>query len=251
MTTSEATRPAESVRAGTNHRGEQLCAWCGPALIVLFATGLLLAGLWPPPRPTASPAEITAFYTDHLLRTRIGLCLMMAGIALLIPWGASIAVQTNRIRSVSPVYTYVQVAAVAVSTMIGVLSIVIWGTVAFRPDELAPETTRALNDLAWLFFVFDWSPLFVWYASVALAIFGDRAESPIFPRWSGYVGVWVALLSVPGGVVILFKTGPLAFNGIIGIWIPLGVFFIWILVMTRLVIAAIKRRGEASEPGIG
>lgn len=225
--------------------GELLCAWCGPALIVLFATGLLLAGLWPPPSPTASPDQVTAFYSGHLTRTRIGLCLMMAGIALLIPWGASIAALTNRIRSGSPVYTYVQVGAVAVSTMIGVLSIVIWGTVAFRPDELAPETTRALNDLAWLFFVFDWSPLFVWYMSVSLAIFADRDGSPVFPRWSGYLGVWVALLSVPGGVVILFKSGPLAFNGIIGIWIPLGVFFVWIVVMTALGTAAINRRPES------
>jgi hypothetical protein len=234
-----------------SRKGELLCAWCGPVLVVLLGTGLILAGLWPPPHPTAGPEQISSFYTDHLTRTRIGLCLMMAGIGLLIPWGASIAAQTNRIKTGSPVFTYAQVAAVAVSTMIGVMSVVIWAAAAFRPDEIAPATTRTLNDLAWLFFVFDWSPLFVWYASVALAIFGDRAESPIFPRWSGYVGVWVALLSVPGGVVILFKSGPLAFNGIIGIWIPLGVFFIWILVMTKLVIAAIKRRGDASEPGIG
>ncbi|HTK66024.1 MAG TPA: hypothetical protein VL595_26850 [Pseudonocardia sp.] len=251
MTTSEAARPAESVRAVTHHRGELLCVWCGPALVVLLGAGLLLAGLWPPPRPTASPAEIAAFYTGHLLRTRIGLCLMMAGIALLIPWGASIAVQTNRTRSGSPIYTYVQVAAVAVSAMIGVLSIVIWGTAAFRADELAPETTRTLNDLGWLFFVFDWSPLFVWYASVSLAIFGDRDDPPLFPRWSAYVGVWVALLSVPGGVVLLFKTGPLAFNGIIGIWIPLGVFFVWILVMTTLVISRITQRGAMPETTVG
>jgi hypothetical protein len=232
-----------------SRKGELLCVWCGPVLVVLLGTGLILAGLWPPPHPTAGPEQISSFYTDHLTRTRIGLCLMMAGIGLLIPWGASIAAQTNRIKAGSPVFTYVQVAAVAVSTMIGVMSVVIWGTVAFRPDEISPETTRALNDLAWLFFVFDWSPLFVWYLAVSLAIFGDRAGSPVFPRWSGYLGVWVALLSVPGGVVILFKTGPLAFNGIIGIWIPLGVFFVWIAVMTVLAIKAIDGRQEILEPG--
>jgi hypothetical protein len=224
-----------------NRQGELLCAWCGPALALLLGTGLILAGLWPPPHPSASAAQIASFYTGHLTRTRVGLCLMMTGIALLIPWGASIAAQTNRITSGSPVFTYAQVAAVAVSTMIGVLSIVIWGTAAFRPDQLSPGTTRALNDLAWLFFAFDWSPLFVWYLAVALAIFGDRDESPIFPRWSAYLGLWVAILSVPGGAVILFKTGPLAFNGIIGIWIPLGVFFAWIVVMTVLTIKAINR----------
>jgi hypothetical protein len=52
------------------------------------------------------------------------------------------------------------------------------------------------------------------------------------------------MLSVPGGVMIFFKTGPLAFNGLFGIWIPLGVFFVWIIAMTALTIQAINRQTE-------
>jgi hypothetical protein len=237
-----------------SRKSELLCLWCGPVFLALLGVGLVLAGLWPPPSPTAGSEQISAFYLDHLTRTRVGLCLMMAGIGLEIPWGVAIAVQTHRIKAGSPVLPFVQVAAVAVSTIIGVLSIVLWGAASFRPDEISPEATRTLNDLGWLFFAFDWSPLFVWFMAVALAIFGDRDEAPIFPRWAAYLSVWVAMLSAPGGLVILFKTGPVAFNGVLGIWVPLCVFFVWIVALTVLAIKAVNR-GEVEldsrEPSYG
>ena len=226
-------------------RMQLLCAWCGPVMLVLLGTGVVvLAGFMPAPSPTDSAQEIRSLYVDDLDRIRIGICLMMAGVALILPWGASIAAQTSRIKTGSPVLTFTQVGAVAVTTMIGVASAILWGTASFRPDDISPETTRTLNDIGWIFFVFDWSPLFVWYMAVALAIFTDKSESPIFPRWAGYMSLWVATLSVPGGLMILFKTGPFAFNGVLAIWIPLGVFFVWIIAMTVLVIKAVNREAE-------
>lgn len=223
-----------------------LCAWCGAPLIVLVGGGLLVAGLWPPPEPAASAEQIAAFYAGNPTRIRLGLALMMAGVGLILPWGASIAAQTSRIRTSSTAMTFIQVAAFAAATIIGLASVIAWSVASFRPEEVSPDVTRAFSDLGWFFFVFDWSPLFAWYLAVAIAIFGDTTDSPIFPRWSAYLSLWVATLSVPGGLMIFFKTGPLAFNGIFAIWIPLGVFFVWIIVMTILVVQAANRQ---TEPG--
>lgn len=236
----------EGVDLTTPRRQQLLCAWCGPLLILLIGAGLLIAGLWPPPRPTATAEQMRDFFANSPTQIHLGLALMMAGMGLLVPWGASLAAQTSRIRSSSPVTTFVQVAAVGVATLIGVASIIAWSVASFRPAEVPPDLTRAMSDLGWFFFVFDWSPLFVWYLAVAAAIFGDRDGSPIFPRWSAYLSLWVALLSIPGGLMIFFKTGPLAFNGIFAIWIPLGIFFVWIVVMTALTIQAINRQGAAT-----
>jgi hypothetical protein len=221
-----------------------MCAWCGALLIVLIGGGLLVAGLWPPPRASASAEEIKAFYAGSPLRIRAGLALMMAGMGLIMPWGASIAAMTSRIRDSSSSMTFVQVAAFGVATIIGVSSVICWGVASFRPDEVSAELTRGFSDLGWFFFVFDWSPLAVWYLAVAVAIFGDRSPFPVFPRWSAYLSLWVTTLSAPGGLMIFFKTGPLAFNGLFAIWIPLGVFFVWIIVMTALVIQAVNRQTE-------
>lgn len=236
----------EAIDFATSRRQQLLCSWCGPLFILFIGAGLLIAGLWPPPRPTATAEQMRDFFAKNPAQVHLGLVLMMAGMGLIVPWGASLAAQTSRIRSSSSVTTFVQVAAFGVATLIGVASVIPWAVASFRPTEVAPELTRALSDLGWFFFVFDWSPLFVWYVAVAAAIFGDRDDTPIFPRWSAYLSLWVALLSIPGGLMIFFKTGPLAFNGIFAIWIPLGVFFVWIVAMTTLTIQAINRQGATT-----
>jgi hypothetical protein len=204
--------------------------------------GLLYSGLWPPPRPTDTAEQIRAFYSSDPTRVRLGLAMMMTAMGLIMPWGASIAAQTCRIRSSSPALTMVQLAAFGVATIIGVATVICWSVASFRPDEVPADLTRGFSDLGWFFYVFDWSPLFVWYMAVAMAILGDHSESPVYPRWSAYLSLWVALLSAPGGMVIFFKTGPLAFNGLFGIWIPLGVFFVWIVALTHLTVRAINRQ---------
>jgi hypothetical protein len=51
-------------------------------------------------------------------------------------------------------------------------------------------------------------------------------------------------MSLPGGLIVFFKTGPLAFHGFVAYYFPIVVFFIWLVVMTTFSIRAIKRDGE-------
>ena len=59
---------------------------------------------------------------------RAGMCVFMAGIALVAPWGASIAMQTHRGNPGTSVFTATQLICVAVTTMIGILAPIAWGT---------------------------------------------------------------------------------------------------------------------------
>ncbi len=54
----------------------------------------------------------------------------------------------------------------------------------------------------------------------------------MLPRWLGYLNLWVAMLIIPAGLVLFFKHGPFAWNGVVGLYIPLVAFAIWILSMT-------------------
>jgi hypothetical protein len=236
----------ERRRLQMSRRAQLICVWCGPVMLASIVVGLIvLAGFVPAPHPKATARQITSQYVHNLGGIRAGLCLFMAGIALIGPWGASLMAQTNRARLGTPVFSQTQIVCVAVTMMIGVASCIAWGTAALRAGAVSPDTTRTLNDLGWIFFIFDWSPLAVWYMAVGLAIFMDPSEQRIFPRWAGWLSVWTAILSIPGGATIFFKTGPLAFNGLLALWVPLGVFAIWIAVMTVLVIQAINREASA------
>ena len=71
---------------------------------------------------------------------------------------------------------------------------------------------------------------------------------PVYPRWYAYLNFFSEVMGVfPAGLVVLFKEGPLAWNGIIVWGIGVAIFFIWICVTAYLVIA--WPGGHATQPG--
>ena len=117
----------------------------------------------------------------------------------------------------------------------------VWALGAFRPQEISPEITRAINDLGFFLFTFAWTPGGAWFAILAITIFSDKAAQPLYPRWLGYFSLWCALLEVPAGLVIFFKSGPFSYNGLIALYIPLGIFFVWMLGVTTQMLKAQAR----------
>jgi hypothetical protein len=55
------------------------------------------------------------------------------------------------------------------------------------------------------------------------------------------LNLWYAILAVPGGMIVFFHDGPLAWNGVIGFWVPVVAFFIWIVAVAVVVMRAIDR----------
>jgi hypothetical protein len=214
-------------------RGVRAFLWAGPLLSLIFFIGVVpLMGFIPPMHPTDSAAEIARRYGDNTDSIRIGTWCIMLAVGLIAPWGVGLAVLTRRIQGTSPTYTYLQLVCVAIGVVIGMGFPLCWGVASYRPDGLAPDTIRMLNDFGWFFFLFDYPPFCIWFVAVALAIFSDSSEHPLFPRWTAYVSIWVCLLSIPAGLMLFFKTGAFAYNGLIAMYVPLAVFFVWIIVMT-------------------
>lgn len=50
---------------------------------------------------------------------------------------------------------------------------------------------------------------------------------------------------IPTGVITFFKTGPFTYGGLLGFYVPLAVFAVWLVAMPYAVIRAI--RGEVAE----
>lgn len=72
----------------------------------------------------------------------------------------------------------------------------------------------------------------------------------MFPRWLGYLNFWCAFLFMPGGLVVFFKDGPFAWNGIIAWWLLLVAFGVWVVSMVVMVLKAlaVQEREEAATP---
>lgn len=216
---------------GLSTRSQIACAWSGLGLIVVVVVGfLLLAGFLPPVHANDSAQEIAHHYAAHADRVRAGLVLGFVGWT---PWAALtavMAVQLARMQPRRPVLAVLQAITGAAGYVFLLLSMIILLAASFRPER-SPEITQALHDLGW-FTLFITVPAFSTQALV-IGVATLRSDPPVqvYPRWFGYLNIWVAVLFVPALMLPFFKTGPLSWQGILVYWLAFVVFFVWILVM--------------------
>jgi hypothetical protein len=224
----------------SNTRNQVACAWGGLVGVALILVALVVAGYVIPPKASATPGEIAAFYHLNTFDIRLGLLIGLLGTA---GWAALMAVmwvQLTRINhgARNVMATLHVITGVAVYVLL-TLFMVLLAAAAFRPER-APEGTQLLHDIGWFMAFLAAIPFVVQALAAGLAILGDRREHPIFPRWVGYLGLWVALLLLPGSALLFFKTGPFAYDGVISYWIPLFGFGGWMAVQSWSALRAAK-----------
>ena len=236
--------PAPPPRRRSDRGVQLVCAWGGPLCTLLALLGLVVIGGFVPPQdPSDSAQEIANYYSENDTQILIGMVIAMAAFTLFVPFGIAVALQTQRTEG-RPVLTYIQIACIAIAALEGVMAAFIWGAAAFRPDDIDPEITRTLNDLGWFAFLFDVPPFTLWIGAIGVAILRDDSSPPVFPRWLGYFNLWVAFLILPAELMGFFKTGPFAFDGLLALYLPAGLFFVWILTTAWVLVGVIKREPE-------
>jgi hypothetical protein len=77
---------------------------------------------------------------------------------------------------------------------------------------------------------------------IATAALIDRSPDPVWPRWAAYFCVWIGISGMGGGIAVFFKRGPFAWNGLIGFYVPIAMFALWVSVMTYLMHTGISRQ---------
>ena len=217
-------------------------AWCGIAYIVLLLVGWwVVGGYFPLHRPSASADEIAHFYRHGVVGIRLGMVMVMWGAAVFIPFTSTMADFVARFEGRNGPLTRTMTMAGYANAMLTFYPPLWWIASTWRVDERSADTTRLLNDIAWLQFIGGLAlimPMFVVFAVVALA---DKSENPVFPRWFGYQSIMTFTLFLPDQLLFFFKTGPFAWNGVLGFWVPLTIFcgwFISIFVLMRRRLAA-------------
>jgi hypothetical protein len=227
-----------------NRRIELLCAWCGPAFLVVFVVGLwFVAGLIPPPSPSDSAEHIAAFYRGHAGQVRLGMLICMLGSVLLAPFVALISRQIRRSGPQLELLADVQLICGVIGIMILLLFELLLATIAFRPD-MSPQVLRALNDFAWTTLLWPFSPFSLEYAAVGIAVLMDRREHPLHRRSVGLVSLLVAVLFALGGPTLWAMHGAFSWDGLLTLWVVLGSFGLWVSVMCRSMIQAITHEEE-------
>lgn len=218
--------------------------WTAPPAAVLFLLAYFLFPIFSPPlSPTLPPDEVAAIFRDHTtgILGVVILCNLIAG--SLVPLFAVAAVQISRTATSSSVFSYAYILCVGIGTTAFILADYCWGVAAFRPDR-DPQLISLLNDMAWFFFIAPVGTIVVQNLCLALSIYLDERPDPVFPRWFAHFNVAICALLIPSAFSVLFKTGPLAWDGAVSFTLRLVVFGCYFVVMFLVLLRVVNRQGS-------
>jgi hypothetical protein len=232
--------PTRSAPGGALSKKQIQAMEVGAGFAMLFSVSgfIVFMRFLPAPSPMASAERITQMYVDNQAGIQIGASLMLLSYCMWVSWGASLATWGRSVERGAPVLSYALIANIAVEEFVVIMIAVFWGLAAFRPGVVSPDITLTLNDAGWLMFLITWGPFSVQSILFGLLVLQDRTANPVFPRWmAGFSFMWAFVL-IPAFAPLIFKEGGFAYNGILGMYIPLIAFEAW-----KTAVAAVAIRG--------
>src|ERR1700752_5188679 len=165
-------------------RIQLLCAWSGPAVVVLTLIGFLIAGVLPVPLGPDNTTEKVVDFYSHDTRVAAGLIIATLGLCLVFPLIALIGVYMVRMEGRTPLLTFLQLITGAATGVFLVMPMILMTIIPFRSDR-SPELTVTLNDISWLLFITPIGPFIIQNVAIGTAVLSDRNRT--LPRWVGYL----------------------------------------------------------------
>ena len=214
--------------------------------LALFFGALMLGafvafpGFFPPMSPRMSADQVAAFYREHQAAIRFSMITFNFCGVMLMPLFMVIVYQMKRMATPTQVFAYSYLSAVVSGVTLFALADLFWLIAAFRPER-DPHLVLLLNDLAWITFVAPVGMVIGQNLCLALGIFFDAHEEPIFPRWVGVVSVVTAVAMAPSAAAAAVQTGPLAWNGAVSFWLRIAAYAVFLGVMFYTARAAVAR----------
>ena len=237
-----------SIATSTQTSIRMFGAWCGPGYMIALLLGWwLCAGFLPATPPLTTPDEVRGIFEANLTGIRVGMVIVMWAALIFIFFAGALAHYVSRIEGGPGVLTYAIVLGGAGNMVLTFYPAVWWLVAAYRPER-APELIALFNDMAWLQFIGGVSMYDALPIALAVAIFCDKSPNPVFPRWAGFANAAVVFMILPDQLLFFFHSGPFAWNGLFGLWIPLVVFGGWFLLMFLLLRRAILRDRQEGVP---
>ncbi|MBE1549508.1 hypothetical protein GGC64_003532 [Mycobacterium sp. OAS707] len=222
--------------------GELILFWTLPAIAIIWVSAFFIfPGFVHPMSPTMSADQIASFYRDETARIRYSMILFNWFGVGLIPTVMLLAMQVRRMAHRTPILSYSLIACAGGPPCLFLIANMFWLLGSFRPER-APELTQLLNDLAWITFTISVPYLIAQCLLLALAIYWDRQEQPVFKMWVAHFNILVAVALAPAAFTALTFSGPLAWDGLLSFWVKNIAIAAWIVVMGVVLGQSILRR---------
>jgi hypothetical protein len=242
---------AEDLPKTANVKTQLIALWAAPVFLLVYVIAFFaFRGFTPPMSPNLTAEQVAAFYAENTAAIRFSMVTYDLCGVMLIPFFMVIVVQMKRMVTQSHVFAYCFLTAAVSGATIFALANIFFLVAAFRPER-NPELIMLLNDMAWIVFIAPVGMIVGQNLLLGLAVYFDNLNSnpnPVFPRWVGHFSVATAIAIAPAALAGAFRTGPLAWDGIISFWLRNGAYAAFVVVMFFVLRAALHR--QAVEEGI-
>jgi hypothetical protein len=232
----------------TNITAQRISLWitavAGVVFLVVFLT---FPGFLPPMSPNMTPDQLAHFFRIHAASIRFSMVVVDLCGVMLLPFFALIVVQMKRMATPSHVFAYCYLSAVVSGATLFAIPDLLWLVATFRPDR-DPALIQLLNDMAWMIFTAPVGMLVAQNVCLGLAIYMDKQERPVFPRWVGHFNMVTAVLIAPAAVAATVRTGPFAWNGAISFWLKIVTYAVFVAVMFFMLRRAVNQ--QAAEQSV-
>jgi hypothetical protein len=211
--------------------GELIIFWAVPGVAVAWiAAFFVFPGFVHPMSPEASATQVAAFYQRHAARIRYSMILLNWFCVALIPLLMLIVERMRGMAHRTPILRFCMIGVAGAAPIAFLTATVFWLLAAFQPER-SPALTQLLNDLAWITFTCGVPFLVGQCGFLALAIYFDRQDTPVFRPWLAPFNLAVAIVLVPAGFAGLAHSGPFAWDGLVSFWLKNIAIAVWLVVM--------------------
>jgi hypothetical protein len=212
----------------------------GLVFAILVLVGFLVV-VPTPPDIDASAVAWASYYVDHQDAIRAGFTIVAVGLFFFIWFLGSLRSALASAEGGTARLTSVAYGAGLVAATLLLVGLAAGETAAFRPDDVTPGVTRALNDVFVVIAAPGAATLTALFAATALV--GFRYDA--LPGWAAGLSAMAAIGQLPAIGAALTTTGAFAGDGALGLFVPVFTFLIG-LVAISIALMRNPIPGEAS-----
>jgi hypothetical protein len=235
-----------------SERSQRAILWWGIGLAVVYTVALIfLLQQVPTKNPAWSAEQVAAWYADNQGKIKWGAVIAGWAGAFMMPILAVFAVQMARVEGGWKIWSALSLVSGAMMSLFLALPPLFWGVAAYTAPRNDPEVTTLMHELGTLtltttdqYYIFMWVGITV----IALRPATQLVKNNPFPRWWGYLSLWITIMFEAGAVAFVPRSGPFAWNGLLVFWSPLTLFGVWISIQSWLVFRAL--RAQAADPDL-
>ena len=227
-----------------SEKSQRAILWWGIGLATVFAFALIfLMKMVPPPNANWSADKVAEFYRENSTSIRWGAVISGWTGAFMMPILAVVAIQMARVETGgAKIWAALSLVSGALMSLFLALPPIFWGAAAYTADRDAEITALAHQIGLLTLTTTDQFYIFLWVGVTVLCLRPATQQVPHnpFPRWWGYLSLWIAVMFEAGAFAFIPKTGPLSWNGLLVFWSPLSLFGVWISIQCWLLFRALR-----------